>query len=149
MDIRDCLKQDHDEVKNLMTQICATDDASDAKKLFRQVKDMLTAHERSEEKVVYTALKKLTDEDEKELGFEGEVEHALADSLVEQLGHGSASTAPWKARAKVLKELLEHHIEEEESDIFDCLEQEFDDAQREKMGAAFVKGKEALLAAHA
>lgn len=146
MDIRDCLKQDHDEVRQLITQICATDDATEAKNLFRQMKEALVAHSRSEEKVVYAAIKKLDAEDEKEMGFEGEVEHALVDNLLEQLSHGSPSTAPWKARAKVLKEMLEHHIEEEESEIFDCLASEFDDGRREKMADAFLKGKEALLA---
>ena len=144
MDIRDCLKQDHDELKSLMEQICSTDESSEAKKLFKQMKELLTVHSRSEEKVVYNAFKKLDDEDAKELGFEGEVEHSLADALVEQLGHGSPSTPAWKARAKVLKELLEHHIQEEESEFFNTLEEQFDDAKREKMGDAFVKGKEAL-----
>ena len=56
-----------------------------------------------------------------------------------------AGSDAWKAHATVLKELLEHHIDEEEKEIFDELGKNFSDERRETMAVAFLEDKQAIL----
>jgi hypothetical protein len=58
-----------------------------------------------------------------------------------------AGTEAWKAHAQVLKEILDHHIKEEEREIFEELGEHFSEDQRAAMGADFVARKEQLLLA--
>ena len=58
-----------------------------------------------------------------------------------------ASTDMWKAHAKVLHEALEHHISEEESDVFHDLGKLYSEEERAKMGREFVTGRNKLLEA--
>ncbi len=77
------------------------------------------------------------------MGHEGYVEHALVDYLFEKLTRSSATTSPsWSAHAMVLKELLEHHVEEEQGEAFELLGKHFDASEREKMAGAFLAAKE-------
>ena len=71
------------------------------------------------------------------------MEHSLVDVLLERLGKTElAGTDAWKAHAKVLKEMLEHHIKEEERGIFEELGEHFSDDQRVAMGADFAAKKD-------
>lgn len=58
-----------------------------------------------------------------------------------------AATDAWKAHAQVLKEMLEHHVKEEERGIFEELGEHFTDEQRDAMGADFLAWKEKFLPA--
>ena len=76
----------------------------------------LNVHEAIEEKILYPALK--SHPEARDLVLEGYQEHHVADLIVEEL-HGLArNDEKWGAKFKVLKENIEHHIEEEESDMF-------------------------------
>ena len=76
----------------------------------------LNVHEAIEEKILYPALK--SHPEARDLVLEGYQEHHVADLIVKEL-HGLArNDEKWGAKFKVLKENIEHHIEEEESDMF-------------------------------
>src|SRR5579862_5456829 len=117
MNLLDALKSDHDEVKSMLTSILETEEAKARTDQFKRFKAAMTAHSRAEEKVLYRRMEKI--EDGKDDALEGEVEHEVVDRLMDDLSRSrSKDSDRWTARCKVLKELIEHHVEEEESEFF-------------------------------
>ena len=76
----------------------------------------IAAHEKKEEKVLYPALKRHPES--RDIVLEGYQEHHVADVLVTELKNMNPTDERWGAKFKVLKESLEHHIEEEEGHMF-------------------------------
>jgi len=141
-DVRALLVKDHEEAKALAKEMHETASPTRRMTLLGKLKPALTAHSRTEEKVVYDALLRVRANDAShELGDEGYVEHSLVDELLSTLSSISASTERWKATAKVLHELLEHHIQEEESDVFALLGEHYDRDELQTMGAQFQRLK--------
>ena len=84
--------------------------------LLKMLTRELTAHEQIEEEVFYPALRKYPEA--RDIVLEGFQEHHVADLIVTEL-HGMArDNEQWGAKFKVLKENIEHHIEEEEGPMF-------------------------------
>lgn len=145
-DVRALLVKDHEEAKALARQMHETASPTRRMSLLAKLKPALTAHSRAEEKVVYDALLRVRSNDQShELGDEGYVEHSLIDELLSTLSSASASTERWKATAKVLNELLEHHIQEEESDVFALLGDHYDRSELQALGAQFRRMKADIL----
>jgi hemerythrin superfamily protein len=142
-DVRGLLHADHVRIRELALQLAEAESAPRRKALLRELKPLLTAHSRSEESAVYTPLMELRNSpDSRMAGNEGMVEHNLADIVLERLAKTSdASSYMWQAHAKVLHESLEHHIKEEESELFEELGEHFSDAEREAMAGEFLRGK--------
>ena len=137
------LKKDHKEVKQLLDQILESEDSGERKRLFEEMATSLLAHAHAEDKVFYSALKKEGGDEGQELALEGEEEHKLVEQLVETLRKARrVDSHSWQARCKVLKDLVEHHVEEEESEFFDKAEEEFDKEQLEQMGQKFEQLKQ-------
>ena len=145
-DVRALLIKDHDEAKAIAKEMHEASTAQHRKALLAKLKPALTAHSRAEERVVYNALLRVRADDPSHvLADEGFVEHSLLDELLSTLSSTDAGTDHWKANAKVLHELLEHHIEEEQSDVFAKLGDHFDRDKLEAMGAQFLRDKAAVL----
>jgi hemerythrin superfamily protein len=147
-DIRSHLHEDHEVIRSLAKDACEAGTPSSRAAAFKKLKPLLTAHARAEETVVYMRLvRQRKSQDSRDFGNEGFVEHTLVDALMAHI----AATRPagasdiWRARAKVLRELLDHHIDEEEKDVFEELGEHFSDEQREQMAAEFGERKAALL----
>src|SRR5262249_33761664 len=118
MNIIELLKQQHQEAKKLLEQIIEGDDKREQKALLGEVGKALRLHMQIEEKMVYpTAARAFQgdEEDEKEV-LEAFEEHAVARRALENLEKTPASDKRFAVRAKVLLDLLEHHIEEEEGE---------------------------------
>ena len=149
-DIRAALHADHQQIKKLTSEMAEEKTAAGRRALFEELKPFLTAHARVEEQVVYSAMIKVRDsKDSHDLGNEGFVEHSLVDVLLERLGKTNlAGTDAWKAHATVLKEILEHHIQEEEDEFFEELREHFGNDQLEAMAVEFEK-REGDAARHA
>lgn len=110
--------------------------------MVRQIKAALIPHTKAEEKVVYDAIVALKDKEAQTHGQEGYLEHECAAKTLQRLEKIDNPTSPeHKAASKVLKELVEHHIEEEESSIWGDVKQNFDDAERRRMNVAFEAAK--------
>jgi hemerythrin superfamily protein len=140
MTILNALKADHDEFKGMLKAILATKDGKKRSASFAQFKSKLTAHSRAEEKAFYQPLEKT--EEGKIEALEGTVEHEVVDRLLADLAAARQPEAEtWTARCSVLQELLDHHIEEEEGDLFKTARKLFDRATLEKMGKDFVAEK--------
>ena len=145
-DVRALLMKDHDEAKDIAKQMHEATTAARRITLLAKLKPALTAHSRAEERVVYNALLRVRSDDPSHvLADEGFVEHSLLDELLTTLSSTDASSDRWKANAKVLNELLEHHIAEEQSDVFAKLGDHFERDKLEAMGAQFLRDKAAVL----
>lgn len=141
-DILDTLKQEHDEVKALLAELVEAEAPAQRKGLVQQIKAALIPHTKAEEKVVYDAVIALRSSDAKIDGYEGYLEHEWASKTLQRLGTFSNASSPQhRAAAKVLKELVEHHIEEEERNIWSDVKRHFSDRQRMRMNAAFEAAK--------
>jgi hemerythrin-like domain-containing protein len=105
----------------------------------------LVPHVRAEEKVVYDAVIALRDRDAKQDGEEGYLEHGLADKMLATLGKTTNAMSPeFGATAKVLKELVEHHVEEEESNVWSDVKKNFSDEQRYQMNIRYLAAKKVV-----
>ncbi len=147
MQIYDALKADHKRIKQLLKKLDATTEkeAGARKKLLGELKGILVPHARAEEQALYEPLKKSDVKEADALAFEGYEEHAVVDHLMEQLESTAGNDKKWTAMMSVVKESLEHHIEEEEEDTFKKAKKSFDRSEAEEMAATFLKLKAEFL----
>jgi len=115
MDALDLIKQDHKRLRKLLEETLKAEGGEREERL-DHLRTELVAHERMEEEVLYPRLR-----DEKkahETVLEGYEEHHVADVLLDELLDVPPETDLWKAKVKVLKENVEHHMDEEEDELF-------------------------------
>jgi hemerythrin superfamily protein len=114
------LTADHKAVKALFKRfedIKDDEDSEDEKQeLVQRICAELTVHATIEEEIFYPAVRDAIDDDE--IVDEAEVEHASAKDLIMQLEGASPGDEQYDAKVKVLSELIEHHVEEEEGEMF-------------------------------
>ena len=112
------LTQDHKNVKALFEQYDSLSDRSRAskKKLATQICLELTKHATAEEEIFYPAVREATGDDD--LVDEATVEHASAKELIAQILSMNPDEDLYDAKVKVLSEQIEHHVGEEEGDMF-------------------------------
>lgn len=121
MNAIELLKKDHETVKTLLKRLEETTERAieTRKKLLLKIEEELQIHTAIEEQIFYPAFKKAGAKDEAVLSSEAKEEHRAVEVLVlPDIKKTSPSTIEFAGRVKVLKELLEHHIEEEEGDMF-------------------------------
>ena len=140
-DILDTLQAEHDDVQDLLGKLVHSDNGRDQKALVAKIKAALVPHTKAEEKVVYDAVLALKGTDAKVDGNEGYIEHGLASETLKKLDKLTANTPEFKAAAKVLKELVDHHIKEEERNIWARVKENFSDEQRAGMNRDFLLAK--------
>lgn len=132
MDALKLLKQDHDEVKQLLSQLEDSSDATERQDLFDKIKRELTMHEIIEEELVYPAFEKQAKL--KEIVLESYEEHHVVDLIMQEIEDVSPEEDSWEAKAKVMKENVEHHIEEEEGEMFKTARDLFDSRELDELG---------------
>src|SRR5579871_6893155 len=120
------LHNDHSEVDALLGEIMDSEDAGERVRLFSEMRDKLLPHLQAEQEILYRRLEAGTEEESRKFGYEGMSEE-------------------WTAELKVLQDLIEHHVGEEESTGFSCARDEFDKTQLETMSREF-KTRKAQLA---
>jgi hemerythrin-like domain-containing protein len=147
MDIYKLLKEDHKKVKAILKQLDETTERShrDRLSLLEKLKEELIPHARAEEKILYESMKLSEVDEAEDMAYEGYVEHAVADKLLKELDKTETQDKRWGALMSVLKENLEHHIKEEEGDIFKKAKKSFDSELEEEMGENFLLLKEKYL----
>lgn len=115
------LKADHEKVKQLLTEISETTERAVKKReeLLNKIKMELSIHTTIEEEDFYPAFKEAGAKDELKMYYEAIEEHRAVEALVlPDLLNTEPGSVEFSGRIKVLKELLEHHIEEEEQEMF-------------------------------
>jgi hypothetical protein len=141
-DILDTLKKEHDEVKDLLENLSDAETSAQRRSLVQKIKAALVPHTKAEEKVVYDAVIALRDKDAQMNGHEGYLEHEWAAKTLQRLQAITNAASPeHKAAGKVLKELVEHHIEEEERNVWADVKAHFSDDDRKKMNVMFLAAK--------
>jgi hemerythrin-like domain-containing protein len=135
MDALTLLKTDHDKVKKLLTELESTTErgVKTRSELFSTIKGELTVHEIIEEEIFYPALK--SHPKAKDIVLEGYEEHHVVDLLMGELENLDVTDETWGAKALVMKENVEHHIEEEEGEMFKQARQVFDAQELDDLGS--------------
>ncbi len=141
-DIRAVLRRDHEGLLQLAEALCEGSGGENRKQRFAQFKELLGAHSHSEEIVVYRALERVGDAESKDLALEGVVEHGSVDSLVAKLSRmRDLDSDKALAHFTVIKELLEHHIDEEHAEMFKRLGEHFSSEELMTMADRFEAAK--------
>lgn len=141
--IYEVLKEDHDELRPLLAQlVLETEINSDVKDLLKQIERILIPHARAEEAILYNALREMGPEKTREKARHGYKEHMMAETLLRTLQGLSVVGVEWTSAAKKLRESLQHHIEEEEHEIFEAARQVFTTSEAESLAVAFEKLKQ-------
>lgn len=121
MNAIDLLIRDHERLKGLLSRLSeSTERAVKTRtELLRELEQEVSLHTRLEEEILYPAFKEAGGKDELQMYYEAREEHRAVDALVlPDLHDTEPGSVEFSGRIKVCKELLEHHIEEEETDMF-------------------------------
>ena len=141
------LHQDHEEVSGLIEQCLKTEASAERNQIFKEIMSMLIAHSEAEQQVLYKKMQKSDDEKARSFVFEGMNEHQIVEQQLQQMARArNKASEQWTAQLTVLRELVNHHVREEESTGFTCARREFDKEQLEKFGEQFRRQKEKLIA---
>ena len=134
MDALTLLKRDHDNVKELLAELESTTErgVKTRTELFASIKGELTVHESIEEEIFYPAL--LDKAKTHDITLEGYEEHHVVDLLMGELEGLDVADESWGAKAKVMQENIEHHIDEEEGEMFTKTRQVFGGDELEALG---------------
>lgn len=136
LDIRNILKRDHALVAGMIDSLLdlADRDQAQVQDLCESLRAELLTHSQSEERVLYQACRK-HGKDIREFAQEGEREHHLIERMLDQMvTERPGKDGEFKATVTVLKELVEHHVREEEGDLFPKLQAQFSNEQLLEMG---------------
>ena len=132
MDALELLKKDHRKVAELFEQVEATEDEKKHRQLFEQIKGELETHAHIEEAVMYPAFEKK--EELKDMVLEAYEEHKQIKTLLREIAALSDGSERLDAKLKVMGENVEHHVDEEENEMFPKVKKLYDKEQLERMG---------------
>ena len=135
------LKQDHETVAGLLEKIDQTTERGTKTRedLFTKLKTELDIHAKIEEEIFYPALE---DQDEtRDITLEAFEEHRLVKQLLGELESMSKDAEEWTAKFTVLKENIEHHVEEEEGEMFENARKVLSKEDQESLGTRMEQAK--------
>jgi len=136
------LKDDHAEVKKWFKQYESLEDDGEKQALADQICLALTVHAQIEEEIFYPAAREAIDDDD--LLDEAEVEHASAKQLIAEIQSMKAGDRLFDAKVTVLGEYVDHHVEEEEKEMFP--ESRDSDLDLKALGVQLAERKAELMA---
>lgn len=141
--IYEILKQDHRVVQDILEKMVKSksSDGEQRRQLLAKLKEEFIAHAHAEEHLLYQELEH--HKASHDLALEAEEEHHAAEQLLHELEQTDVADDHWKAKATVLKELIAHHIEEEESEMFDKAHKVLGDQMEHRMAEQFQQEKQA------
>jgi hemerythrin superfamily protein len=145
MAIFETLKDEHDLLRNQLAKILDLPDGAQGKReeYLEQLKKTLHSHTLAEEEIVYETLLPIEHlESEVREGIE---EHRLSNQLLVELNTLDVTQAQWEAKVKALKDLLTHHLKEEEEELFAEGRKAFDSSRQEELNERYLQKKEEVL----
>ncbi|HJQ22810.1 MAG TPA: hemerythrin domain-containing protein [Blastocatellia bacterium] len=112
------LKEDHERVSAIFEKLEPTTERAvkTREELFARLKTELENHTQIEEQIFYPALKE--EEETRDITLEGIEEHKVVKTLLKEMEGMQVDSEQWTAKLAVLKENVEHHVEEEEGEMF-------------------------------
>ena len=131
MDVLTFLTRDHFDLKASFDKLEAAH-GQQASQLWQQLRDRLTLHETMEETFFYPRLKQ--DSRAEDLILESYQEHHVIDVLVGEISQLGPDDEQWQPKIKVLRENAEHHISEEQDELFPKVRKIWDTATRAEVG---------------
>lgn len=139
--IYDFLKKDHEIVKQLLEQLQESSPTAIKRRrdLLQRLHDEIIPHIRAEEKVFYEPLKDIAGMED--MVLECYEEHVTTESILRELESMDPSQDRWDAKLTVFKESFEHHVDEEEQELFNNARQVLAAEEAQMMGEAFKKLK--------
>lgn len=153
MDATKLLKEDHEKVRKALADLTKTteQDTDKREELLGEIALDLEVHTQIEEEIFYPAYKKACGDDENDkLYFEALEEHrAVGDLVLPDLQNTPTSSEKFGGRAKVLKDLVDHHADEEEETMFPRARKVFSSDELDELGAQLASRKEELIHEHA
>jgi len=141
------LLRDHDKVRELLAQLVDTesDDGEARRDLLEQIEHEIKVHSKVEEKIFYPAFKEaVQDEDGQKLFYEATEEHHVVDMVIPELKRTDPSSDEFAGKAKVLKDLIEHHAGEEEREMFPEAKRTMGKSELERLGEEILRMKEQM-----
>lgn len=143
------LKADHQRVRRLLGDLEKTQDSAAGKreKLLATIEHELKIHTRIEEEVFYPAFfESARKMDDRELYFEALEEHHVVDLVLPEIKEADPRSDQFAAKAKVLKDLVEHHAEEEETEMFPRVRKLMPRGELVRLGEEMTRAKAAVRA---
>jgi hemerythrin-like domain-containing protein len=141
------LKEDHKKVKALLSSLEKTTERSADRrvKLLQQIETEVKIHSTVEEEIFYPAFRDAArKKDDRELYQEALEEHHVVDLVMPEVKECDPAGEVFAAKAKVLKELIEHHADEEEKDMFKKAKQNMDAEELRELGMRIQERKKQL-----
>jgi hemerythrin superfamily protein len=141
MDVLELIKADHRFVESLVSKIENAEDTHKLYDSFNQLYEALNVHTEVEEQVFYPAIRNSIDTEN--LVDEAQKEHNEAKQMLEDVSSLSPTSAEFKAKIQELKQAIQHHIQEEENEVFSQVRQCMSQEERSQLGSEFevVKSK--------
>jgi len=122
MKATDLLKKQHREVKAMFKKVEKTSDARGRRSLMEQIGQALAMHTRIEEEIFYPAVRGLETTKAEEMVAEAFEEHHVVKLVLKELPQVDPGDERFEAKMTVLSELVEHHADEEEEEMFPLAE---------------------------
>lgn len=145
MDVFKLLEKDHEKVKGLFKKLADTSDGAQKTRenLFKELATELTVHAKVEETIVYPRLKEFDELSEQV--EEGIDEHKEAEALLEELAGMETTDKEWSAKLKELQTAVEHHVKEEEQELFPEALDLMDEDEATELGKTVEQEKKEML----
>ena len=147
MNALELLKADHKKVASLFDRVKETESEKEHLKLFEQIKSELEVHTHIEETILYPTLRQY--EELKELVLEAFEEHKQVKTLIREIDGLVEGSERLDAKLTVMGENVEHHVEEEENEMFPKVEKLMSRDELEELGAQLQAAKKESLSAKA
>jgi len=143
------LKADHVAVKRLLRELDESSERAPRRReqLLADIEREIKIHSQIEEELFYPTFKKCAEKTESEdLFYEATEEHHVVDMVLPELKSTSPKAPEFGAKSSVLRELIEHHIREEEGEMFRQARRLMSDEQLRALGEAMESRKKTLKA---
>jgi len=142
MDAFELLKKDHEKVSGIFEKLEPTTERAlkTREELFTQLKQELDIHAQIEEQIFYPAIKEA--EETHDITLEALEEHHVVKVLLAELDKLPKDDETWGAKLTVLKENVEHHVEEEEDEMFPSVKKVLSSEQIEALGERMQAAKQ-------
>jgi hemerythrin superfamily protein len=134
MDVIALLVADHNRVRGLIARYKEADGTPDKSQLAARIMEELQIHMAAEEKVFYQSVKDRSEEIGEDVD-EGYEEHHVAKMLIGELRSIASGSDTWLAKMTVLIESVEHHVDEEEEELFPSVRSKSDVDWRNDLGS--------------
>lgn len=141
------LREDHKKVRELLSQLEDSSQKAVSRRetLLEEIERQLQIHTKIEEQIFYPAFRAAAEKkDDTKLYYEALEEHHVVDLVLPEIKKTDTGADEFAAKAKVLKDLVEHHADEEEKEMFPRAKKLMDREELLRLGEQLAKAKESL-----